>query len=84
MLRLIAIAAIAAAVVMPSAAWAWGNEGHEVIALIAASELSPAAKAKVEQLLGGDAASAMADVSTWSPVKNAQGIDAESKIVGLK
>jgi hypothetical protein len=51
---------------MPSAAWAWGNEGHEIVALIAASELSPVAKAQVEQLLGGDAASAMADVSTWA------------------
>ena len=66
MRRLIAIAAIAAAVVMPSAALAWGHEGHEVVALIAASELSPAAKAQVEQLLGGDAASTMADVSTWA------------------
>jgi len=66
MRRVIAIAAIVAAVVMPSAAWAWGNEGHKVVALIAASELSPAAKAKVEQLLGGDAASTMADVSTWA------------------
>ena len=28
MRRLIAIATIAAAVVMPSAAWAWGHEGH--------------------------------------------------------
>jgi hypothetical protein len=66
MRRLIALVVIAAAVVMPSVAWAWGNEGHEVVALIAASELSPAAKAQVEQLLGGDAASAMADVSTWA------------------
>lgn len=66
MRRLIAIAAIAATVVMPSAALAWGHEGHEVVALIAASELSPVAKAQVEQLLGGDAASAMADVSTWA------------------
>ena len=66
MRRLIAIAAIAAAVVMPSAALAWGHEGHEVVALIAASELSPAAKAQVEQFLGGDAASTMANVSTWA------------------
>ena len=66
MRRLIAIATIAAAVLMPSPAWAWGNEGHEVVALIAASELSPVAKAKVEQLLGGDAANSMADVSTWA------------------
>jgi len=51
---------------MPSAARAWGDEGHKVVALIAASGLSPAAKAQVEQLLGSDSASAMADVSTWA------------------
>ena len=66
MRRRFAVATIVAAVIMPSAAWAWGNEGHEVIALIAASELSPAAKARVEQLLGGDAATTMAEVSTWA------------------
>jgi hypothetical protein len=66
MRHLITVAAIVAAVVMPSAAWAWGTEGHEIVALIAASELTPAAKARVEQLLGGNAASAMADVSTWA------------------
>ncbi|MDR3499931.1 MAG: S1/P1 nuclease [Parvibaculum sp.] len=65
MRRLIAIAAIAAAI-MPSTAWAWGSEGHEVIALIAASELTPAARAKVGELLGGDVAGAMADASTWA------------------
>ena len=66
MRRLTAIATIAAAVFMPSAAWAWGHEGHEVVALIAASELSPAAKAQVEQLLSGDAVTSMADVSIWA------------------
>jgi hypothetical protein len=62
MRRLIATAAIVAAAFMPSTAWAWGNEGHKVVALIAASELSPAAKAQVEQLLGGDATN-VGDVS---------------------
>jgi hypothetical protein len=28
-----------------SSAWAWGNEGHEIVAIIAADNLSPAAQA---------------------------------------
>ncbi|WP_405041423.1 S1/P1 nuclease [Parvibaculum sp.] len=51
---------------MPSTAWAWGSEGHEVVALIAAAELTPATRAKVGELIGGDAAGAMADASTWA------------------
>lgn len=66
MRRLIAVSSIAAALVMPTVAWAWGNEGHKIIAQIAASELSPAAKAQVEELLGGDAAMSMATASTWA------------------
>jgi hypothetical protein len=33
---------------------AWGPEGHEVIATIAAANLTPAARAQVSALLGGD------------------------------
>ena len=51
---------------LPSAAFAWGAEGHRIVALIAASELTPQAKAQVESLLGGDAASSMAELSTWA------------------
>lgn len=49
-----------------SHAFAWGNEGHRIVALIAASELTPQVKAQVESLLGGDAASSMAALSTWA------------------
>ena len=63
---LLAFAAIVSLAVVPQSAWAWGNEGHKIVALIAASELTPVAKAQVEQLLSGDAVTSMADVSTWA------------------
>jgi hypothetical protein len=51
----------------PSAAYAWGHEGHEIVALIAANEMTPKAKAAVQGLLGGpDAATAMEQYSTWA------------------
>jgi hypothetical protein len=37
------------------AAWAWGAEGHEIVALIAERELTPAARQQMAQLLGSDA-----------------------------
>ena len=58
---------IAALLLTPSAAYAWGREGHQIVALIAAGELTPAAKARVADLLGEpDAASAMERYSTWA------------------
>jgi nuclease S1 len=47
--------------------FAWGVEGHRIIAAIAADELTPAAKSQIEQLLAsGDARGAMMDASTWA------------------
>src|SRR5580692_10642005 len=57
---------LAASFISPSEAFAWGDEGHRIVALIAASELTPQAKTQVESLLGGDASSSMADLSTWA------------------
>ena len=35
-------------------AWAWHKTGHEVIAMMATERLTPATKAQVESILGGD------------------------------
>ncbi|HEY4078710.1 MAG TPA: S1/P1 nuclease [Rhizomicrobium sp.] len=40
---------------IPAPAFAWGAEGHEIIASIAARELTPVARAQVAQLLGREA-----------------------------
>ena len=53
--------------VTPAPSFAWGVEGHRIIAAIAADELTPAAKTQIEQLLGsGDVSAAMMDASTWA------------------
>ena len=44
----------------------WGSEGHHIIARIAASELTPKARAAVADLLGGDTLSAMVAASTYA------------------
>ena len=35
-----------------SSAWAWGDQGHEIIGIIAADNLSPAAREHVAKILG--------------------------------
>lgn len=46
------IAALAAAVLVPSPALAWGKTGHRVVAAIADTQLSGLARARIEQILG--------------------------------
>jgi hypothetical protein len=43
-----------ALVAMAAPAWSWGNEGHEIIALIGQNYLDPAVRSKVSALLGAD------------------------------
>ena len=63
-LRLLACAMAMAS--LPPAANAWGTEGHQVIALIAQSQLTPAAKAEVDRLLAQEPGETLASISTWA------------------
>lgn len=54
MRRLISLALLAAAVISPSTALAWGREGHAVVAQIARGYLTPKAAAAVDALLAAD------------------------------
>ena len=51
---------------MPSPVLAWGAQGHEVVAHLAAMNLTPKARAGVAALLGGEAEASMAIASNWS------------------
>jgi hypothetical protein len=49
---------------------AWGDEGHEVVALVAQTYLTPAVRKKVDALLAADSdpltAHTMASEATWA------------------
>ena len=47
-------------------AHAWGSDGHQVVALIAESQLSPKARAEVGRLLALEPGQTLASVSTWA------------------
>ncbi len=47
----LAAAALGAALLSGSASWGWFPEGHEIVAIIAAGQLAPAARAHIAQIL---------------------------------
>ncbi|MBN9589827.1 MAG: S1/P1 nuclease [Alphaproteobacteria bacterium] len=47
-------------------AWAWGVEGHEVVAALAARHLTPKATAQVAALLGGQPQAVMIADANWA------------------
>lgn len=71
------LAGVALALAAPTAALAWGNEGHEVVAAIARSELTPRARAAVDALLAADPDTLtgrdMLARSTWADAWRAAG-----------
>jgi nuclease S1 len=55
-LRRIQILVLAFALLFcPASAWAWGDQGHEIVAVIAADGLTPAAQSHVASILGTSA-----------------------------
>jgi hypothetical protein len=65
------ISCVALLVATPAPAFAWGYEGHEVIAAIARSYLTPDVKAKADAILATDTADTltapdMVSRSTWA------------------
>jgi nuclease S1 len=63
---LAASAAMFASFATVSVAHAWGSEGHQVVALIAQSQLTPKARVEVERLLAQEPGETLASVSTWA------------------
>lgn len=57
---------VCAAALQPTAALAWGPQGHRLVARVAETELTPQARAQVSQLLAGEADPSLAGVATWA------------------
>jgi hypothetical protein len=52
--------------ILASPAWAWGVEGHEVVAALAARQLTPRAASQIAMLLKGPAQAAMIADANWA------------------
>lgn len=60
-------AVLALLLLLPSAALAWGKEGHKIIASIAAQRLTPAARAQVKALLADNPdGKSLPSISMWA------------------
>ena len=55
-----------ASVLAPNVGFAWGSEGHQVVALIAEAKLSPTARTEVGRLLAHEPGQTLASISTWA------------------
>jgi hypothetical protein len=70
-MRILFACLLAVAVTAPHPAFAWGDEGHESIALVAGHYLDPAARAKMAMLLSADTETLtghdIASEATWQP-----------------
>ncbi|WP_244860038.1 S1/P1 nuclease [Xanthomonas arboricola] len=64
--RILLVAATVVAALQPISAFAWGPQGHRLVARIAETELSPQAQAQVAQLLKGEANPTLAGVASWA------------------
>ncbi len=61
-----AAVAAAIAVMWPTACFAWGSEGHKVIAIIAQSRLDTKATAATRDLLAREGKKDLADIANWA------------------
>ena len=57
---------IAAALVLPSVAHAWGTDAHRVVAALAQQQLTPSARAEVDRLLALEPGATLQSVATWA------------------
>lgn len=49
-----------------SSVWAWGADGHKIVAMLAESQLAPAAKIELKRLLASEPGATLSSISTWA------------------
>ena len=57
---------LAVAALVPLPALAWGSQGHQIVAALAQSQLTPAARKKVDRLLALESRETLESISTWA------------------
>ena len=65
---ILAAALLALAAAVPRPAFAWGPEGHSIIARLAVPRLTPAAKAELRRILGDDYEIGDYEIASWPDI----------------
>jgi hypothetical protein len=63
---LLAAVTLIATAFVPQPALAWGSQGHQIIAALAQSQLTPAARKEVDRLLALEPGETLESISTWA------------------
>ena len=77
-MKTVRLAVVCALAVLPQSAFAWGPEGHAIVADIAEAQLTPAAHAEVSRLLATEGKRRMSDVSSWADKVKRQHLPGET------
>jgi len=62
----VSLASVLIALCSPLAAYAWGSEGHRLVAEVAEAQLTPEARSEVNRLLALEPGATLASISTWA------------------
>jgi hypothetical protein len=49
-----------------STSFAWGSDGHQIVAMLAEAQLTPTARKELDRLLAQEPGSTLASISTWA------------------
>ncbi len=74
--------ALAATALLPASAFAWGAQGHRLVARIAEAHLDPAAKAEVDRLLATEPGDTLASIAPWADQLRAEDPDLGKRSAG--
>lgn len=71
-LRTLPLLLVACVALSPGHAWAWGSQGHRLVARVAEPLLDPQAKAEVQRLLAAEPGATLDSVAPWADQLRAQ------------
>jgi len=79
---LLSATVLAASTLVSTPAFAWGAQGHRLVARIAETRLDPSARAEVERLLATEAGATLASIAPWADQLRAEDPDLGKRSAG--
>ena len=71
-----------AASLLPAHAWAWGAQGHRLVARIAEARLDPQAQAEIDRLLATEPGATLSSIAPWADQLRAEDPDLGKRSAG--
>ena len=71
-----------ATVLLPAPAWAWGAQGHRLVARIAETRLDPQARTEIDRLLATEPGATLSGIAPWADQLRAEDPDLGKRSAG--